>query len=230
MWQRLALSSAIASAALFGCSSDKYLYTPAEQANATLRGLPAGRYQLPPERPLGTVIVASPGVVQLKFEGNVKTRMLSARMVISNNQDDTPWRIDTREVRAIIAGIGEAAPAYVNTETKGLPIIEVPRGEKRTLDLFFPLPPNAQDAKHVPEFDLTWEVQTSVRAVAERTPFARLELEPAFAEPYYSGWGFAGFWWHDPFVPWPGWAIGSPIYWNYMRPQDIAPVPMYQRR
>jgi hypothetical protein len=220
MWRQFVLACSLASAALFGCSSDKYLYSPAEKANATVSGLPAGRYEIPPERPLGTVLVASPGVVEMKFDGNVKTRMLSARMVVMNNQDDAVWKVDTRELRAVIAGVGESAPAYVNTDAPGLPVISIARGEKRTFDLFYPLPPEADKAKNVPEFDLVWQVHTGPRPVAERTPFERLD---------YYGWGFSPFWWHDPFVPGPLYAVGSPVYWNYMRPANIAPVPLYWR-
>jgi hypothetical protein len=228
MW-RLAICSSIVSAVLFGCSSE-YLYSPAEMANARLGSLPADRYQIPPERPLGTVVVASPGVVKMKFQGDVKTRMLSVRMVVTNNQDDVVWRIDTREVRAIIAGVGEAAPAYVNSDVRQLPVIEVPRGEKRSFDLFYPLPPDMQDPKRVPEFDLAWQVQTGPRLVAERTPFERLKIEPMYADVYYNGWSYAPVWWHDPFAAWPVWAIGSPVYWNYMRPDNVAPVPTFRRR
>ncbi len=220
MWKWWALG--LASAVLFGCSSDKYLYSPAEQANATVNGLPAGHYDLPPERPLGDVVIASPGVVEMKFQENVKTRMLSVRMVVTNNQDDAGWKIDTREVHAIIADVGESAPAYVNTESQQLPVVLVMRGQKRTIDLFYPLPPSADKAKHVPQFDVTWQVHTGVRMVAERTPFERLELEPMFADPYYYyGWGFAPFWWHDPYVPGPIYAIGAPVYWHYVRPVHV---------
>lgn len=159
MWRRWAIGSVLASAALFGCSSaDKFLYSPSEQATATVDGFPASRYGIPPERPLGTVLVASPGVVDMKFEGGVKTRMLSARMIVMNNQDDVPWKIDTREVRAAIAGVGETAPAYVNADRQELPVIEVRPGQKQTIECFFPLPPSTQGAKHLPEFDLVWQV------------------------------------------------------------------------
>src|SRR5258706_12719677 len=125
MWRRWAIGSVIASVVACGCSSaDKFLYTPSEQANASVNGLPAGRYEIPPERPLGTVLVASPGVVEMKFAGDVKTRMLSVRMVVTNNQDDAGWKIDTREVRTMFKGAGEAAPAYVNAERQELPVID----------------------------------------------------------------------------------------------------------
>jgi hypothetical protein len=230
MWRRWALGTWVASWALGACSSsDKFLYSPAEQATATVDGFPAARYGVPPERPLGTVLVASPGVVDMKFERDVKTRMLSVRMIVANNQDDNPWKIDTREVRAVLKDAGEAAPAYVNAERQQLPIVEVRRGEKQTLELFYPLTPAAQDAKHLPEFDLVWQVHTSERAVAERTPFERFELEAVGPEPYYYGWGFGPYWYHDPITPWPAWSVGAPVYWNYMRPAHVAPVPVYRR-
>src|SRR5262245_45968948 len=103
MWRPWKLGTLIATSALFGCSSaDKFLYSPSEQASATVDGYPAARYAIPPERPVGTVLVASPGVVDMKFDGNVKTRMLSVRMIVANNQDDAVWKIDTREVRAVV--------------------------------------------------------------------------------------------------------------------------------
>jgi hypothetical protein len=228
MWRRLLLGSSLASVALFGCASGTYLYSPAQQANARENGLPANLSQVPPERPYGNVVIASPGIVRMKFHDDVKTRMLSVRMVITNNQDDVPWKIDTREVRAILSGVGEVAPAYVNTNVP-LPVIEVPRGEKRTLDLYYPLPPEAQNAKQVPEFDVVWQVQTGERLVAQRTPFERLELMPVYADVYYNGWTYAPFWWHDPFVPWPVWTVQSPVYWNYMRPDYVAPQRTYKR-
>jgi len=215
----------VALAMMLGCSSDKYLYSPAEQATATMDGLPAGRYAIPPEQPLGTVVIASPGVVELKFSDGVKTRMLSVRMTVTNNSDDVPWKIDTREARIVLPGGGESAPAYVNTDGQELPVVEVARGHKRALDLYYPLPAEAKDEKHVPEFDFKWQVHTSNRTVAERTPFDRLELEPAYAAPNYA-WGFAPYWWYDPFWPGATYAYGPPYVYRHPRPAKVAPVPL----
>src|SRR6185436_13854360 len=149
MWRRSALGMLVASWALVACSSaDKFLYSPAEQATASIDGFPAARYAVPPERPLGTVLVASPDVVDMKFDNDVKTRMLSVRVIVANNQDNNPWKIDTREVRAVLKDGGETAPTYVNAERQPLPIVEVRRGEKLNIELYYPLSPTAQDAKH----------------------------------------------------------------------------------
>ena len=218
MWQRLAMGSLVACSLGLGCAEDRFIYRPTEQATATVDGLPAARYEVPPERPVGNVLVASPGVVEAKFQSGVTSHLLSVRMVIENNQDDTPWTVDTREQRAIVQGAGDSAPAYVNTDGQSPPILEVLRGEKHTIDLYFPLPANADDPKHVPEFDFAWQVHTSDRAVADRTSFDRMRLEPVYDEPYFYSWGLAPYWWYDPL--WRGPSYVAPTF-RYYRARPV---------
>jgi hypothetical protein len=172
------------------------------------------------------MLVASPGILEMKFPNDVKARMLSVRMVVTNNGDDVPWAVDTREQRAIVAGAGESAPAYVNGDADSLPVITVPRGQKRTLELYYPLPANAADAKRVPEFDLIWKVRTGTREVAERVPFERLELQPAYGYGFDPAWGLAPYWWQDPLWPGPMYVIAPPVYYRYARPVRVAPMPI----
>src|SRR5260221_347333 len=190
----------VASLVLGACAEDEYIYRPAEQATAWVGGLPAARYGIPPERPLGTVLVASSGLARVGFSNGAEQRMLAIRMVVSNNADDTPWTVDTREQRAIVLGAGESRPLYANADGGLSPLLQIPRGRKATIDLFYPLPVERQEAKRVPEFDVIWQVQTGERLVAERTPFERLEIEP---EPFpYGAYGaYWPYWWYDPLWP-----------------------------
>jgi hypothetical protein len=228
MRARWASSIFVASLLLTACAEDLYVYRPTEQATARVGGLPAARYGIPQERPLGTVLIASPGLARVGFSGGAEQRMLSLRVVVSNNADDTPWTVDTREVRAIVLGAGESRPAYANADSGLSPLLQVPRGHKTTIDLFYPLPADRQDAKHVPEFDVIWQVQTGQRLVVERTPFERLEIEP---EPYpygvYAG-SYWPYWWYDPFWPGPSYLI-SPGFFRYpVPPVYVAPVPVHR--
>jgi hypothetical protein len=223
MRARWALSIFLSPLLLLACSEDKYVYRPAEQATATVGGLPAGRYAIPPERPLGTVLVASSGIVELGFPNKVKAKVLAIRMVVANNGDDT-WVVDTREQRVIVIGAGESRPAYVNADEHGPPVLHIPRGQKRSIDLYYPLPANVQDPAHLPEFDLAWEVRTGERLVTERTPFDRLRIEPA-PPPYDYAWGAPPYWWYDPLWLGPTYVI-APSFHHYPGPPTyVAPVP-----
>src|SRR5688572_13445289 len=89
----------LASTLLGACAETTYLYRPSQQATAQVSGLPAARYSVPPERPTGEVLVVSTGVTEIKPD-NVPQRALFARVIVSNNSDDTTWRLDTRKQAA----------------------------------------------------------------------------------------------------------------------------------
>src|SRR5688500_14300214 len=102
----------LASTLLGACAETNYLYRPSQQATAQVSGLPAARYSIPPEKPQGEVLVVSTGVTEIKPD-NVPTRALFTRVIVSNNSDDTTWRLDTRKQAAIMGG-NRVAPTYVN--------------------------------------------------------------------------------------------------------------------
>jgi hypothetical protein len=187
-----------------GCSSQKpYVYGP-EQATVWVDGYPGAAHPVPPEEPQGEVRVASFGITKITpSEGAAALRALHVRMVVLNNGDDTPWTIDTREQEVAIEGEGRSRAAYVNTDQSGLPMVTVPRRDKRTLDLYFPLPEAIDDADQLPRFDFLWQVETGARVVADRTMFRREAVRER--EDHYSdvtliaGWG--PWWWYDPFYP-----------------------------
>jgi hypothetical protein len=222
-----AASILVASLVAAACAEDRYVYRPAEQATAQVSGLPAGRYAIPPERPLGTVLVASPGAVKMEFAGGIRQRMLNVRLVVANNADDTPWRIDTREQRVVVPGSGESRPAYANADGGLPPVVEILRGRKTTIDLYYPLPQDRQDPKHLPQFDVLWQVQTVERAVVERTPFERMEIEPEPYPSYYAG-GYWPYWWYDPLWPGPSYIIAPGFVRPITPPVFVAPVPVHR--
>jgi hypothetical protein len=209
-------------ALLASCAPTQYAYRPAAQVTATVSGLPAGRYPIPPERPLGTVLVASPGIATMSFQGDADANMISVRLVVENNTDDQPWQVDTREQRVIFGGGGESTPAYVNTNGESSPVLQVVRGKKVSIDLFYPLPGNA-GAEQVPEFDFFWQVHTGQRLVAERSAFDRTKVEPVYAQDYYYGWGYEPYWWYDPFWPGPTYVIGGGFHHYHGAPAYVRP-------
>jgi hypothetical protein len=212
---------AIALTLLGGCAENRYLFKPSQQATAQVNGLPAARYAIPPERPQGEVLVVSTGVTEIKPD-NVKQRALFARVIVSNNSDESTWQLDTRKQAAVL-GNTRIAPTYVNTFGQPIPVVEIPKGDKRTIDFYFPLPAGTQTNGDLAQFDLSWNVDTGTRAIAERTSFDRYRVEPVYSGGYYGYWGYPYYpyrWgWYDPF--WGphysvyyggGWGWGSRYY------------------
>jgi hypothetical protein len=96
----------------------------------------------------------------------------------------------------------------------GFPVVQIPPGSSRSIDLFYRLPTGMNRARDVSQFDEVWRVDLPGQSVVERTPFERLKIVPAYAY----GWGPYGyidawgpFWWGG----WgPGWEVGWPgWYW-----------------
>jgi len=189
--------------ALVGCATE-YLYRPAENANATVGGRLAARYAIPPEQPRGEVRVASFGIAELQSEG-APTRTMHVRMIVENNNGRGPWYLDTREQLGIVPEEGQVRPSAASADVGGLPIVRVDPGDARTIDLFYPLPPSAEGASDLPQFDLLWRVQTDTRLVSERVPFDRFRVEPEVVgggpNASFIGPGYGPYWWYDPLYP-----------------------------
>jgi hypothetical protein len=199
-----------AAVALSACS-EEYVYRPAVNASATVGGRVAAYYEIPPESPRGSVRLASAGYADLGPKGGKPVRAVHLRLVVSNN-DSTAWSVDAREQRIDIPGHGSSRPAYVGTKAVAPPLVNIPPGEKRVIDMFYPLPEGLKEASQIPEFDALWSVETPARVVTERTPFDRLEVQPAYA--YDPGWGWG---WYDPLYPYGGFSdparvVGVPVW------------------
>jgi hypothetical protein len=211
-----------------GCERD-YVYRPTVATTSALDGRPASYYEVPPEAPRGYVQLTTFGFADIKAKGTSdddRARAIHVRMVVANNSSQA-WVVDTRDQLLALPKRGESRPAFARSDLGAAPLIEVPPGGKRTIDLFYPLPAELQSAEDLPAFDTIWKVQTDARLVAERTPFERLEVEPryAYGDRYYYGWGPS--YWYDPYYPRGAFigVRGAPIYVNQpiIQSHPVAP-------
>jgi hypothetical protein len=188
----LALALATAALACAACESRRYLYEPAVASSATVAGRAASHYRIPPEASHGEVRVASFGLADIepadeRMRFADEPRAIHVRLVVANNSD-AAWWVDTRDVHAVLPANGKSRAAFARVDEGALPVVVVPPGDKRTIDLFFPLPEDMQEASELSSFDTIWSVQMPTMTIAERTPFERLDVPPA-TYPYDCRWG-----------------------------------------
>ena len=164
----------LAFAVAAGCATP-YVYRPQEQATAQVAGKTAASYPIPPEQPKGEVKVATLGLAKLPTaQGEV--RAIHVRMVLENDSDGQ-WQFNPRQPIAAFPDGRRISPMA----TRDAALVTLAAGEKREIDLFYPLPLEFNKSSKVPEFDVLWSVQTPARLVAERTPVARIEIRRSSA-------------------------------------------------
>lgn len=209
---------------LTGCAN-RYYYVPAEQANATMSGSPAARYDIPPDTRLGDVRIASFGIDEIQLgEDTESVPALHTRLIIANERGRRNWTVDVRQlVIQFSSRRPPVPPSLINSTGAGMPIITIPRGESRTIDVYHVLPGNLDDADDLPQFDLVWQVQTDSELVTERTPFDRRETEPAPRASLYGGWGMGMGMGPYPYAPWGPWY--DPWYGRPIIIQRVVPAP-----
>jgi len=215
---------AVAALPLLGCASTAYVYRPAVGA-APETEYTVAQYRVPPEAPRGEVYVSSFGITSLAVAPNVEMPMLHVRLGIANTSGTAPWTADAREQRLAIIGRPSAGPTYANSDAGG-PLVTIPQGQQRALDLYYALPAGERDARDLPSFDVSWTVHTADRVIAERTPFLR-DLAPAGPAapppPFVAvGLGWGPGWWYDPLWPYPAAVVGfRPFVAHYAGPRYL---------
>lgn len=194
----LRVCSLLLGAGLIGGCVDhpSYYYAP-ESATVTRAGVAVRVENIPQEAPQGTVEISSTGIQEIR-NGQ---RALHVRMAVDNEGSDTPWTVDIREQVIEVPNAGRAAPLSARADLQTLPAITIGRRDKRTLDLYYPLPPGVREADDLAAFDLLWNVKTAQRDVSGRTRIDRLEAQEEVQPTtmIYGGWG--PYWWYDPWYP-----------------------------
>jgi hypothetical protein len=178
MRKLLALFSLAAAAAACGSNST---YIPEERATATLGGRTAAAYSLPSDRnKQGGLRLASYGVSELKQNEEDSLKAIHLRMAVSDNGTQ-PVTLDTREQRLQLPDGRQLAPAYATSRASAPPLIQITPGTARTVDLFFPLPPDIAEESNPSQFDIIWRVDVGSQTVSQITPFDQVSVDPAVA-------------------------------------------------
>lgn len=199
-WARLLSVLALGAS---GCAASQ-AYRPAEHATGRMRGHVAAEYPIPPRAPRGEVRIASFGVARLVPQSGAAPAIdaMHVRLEVANRSGE-PWTLDLADQLAVVRGAGEVRPALARSDAGDLPWVSIAPGGRRTIDLFFPLPASARKPSRLPELDVIWQVRAGAQIVIERTPFARLAVEPAMASAgadYYGApYTFGPYGWRDPF-------------------------------
>jgi hypothetical protein len=162
--------------ALPACASRGFVYEPVTTTSAEVVGRPAASYPIPATGPQGSAELVSFGLAEVQGEDEA-TRALCMRLIVANRSDRS-WSVDAR-VQALVFDDGqEVTPKYALAADGQPPVVEIPAGGTRAIDLFFPLPAGIEDARALPRFDAVWSVRTPTRVVTGRTPFARISVTP----------------------------------------------------
>ncbi len=193
---------------LVACEPE-YAYVPTTSATVTVAGQVAADYGIPPEAPRGDLRVASYGITHISPQEHPDQHLSAIHVrLIAANESSLPWTIDTNEQHIDLDRHGTSAPAWASADKRGgqPPLVDVPPGGKRTIDLFYLLPQDMQEASELPHFDARWQVMMGGERIAARTPFERFRIEPA-AGPSEWDYGESGYFW------------GGPYYMNPLYPQ-----------
>jgi hypothetical protein len=167
-------------------------------------GSPTAGYPVPPEAPRGQLGVTARGVVSIAPRGGGEPQpMLAVELVVANDRDGGPWRLNAQAQRLTFASGETCSPALVSAGEPGAPVLLVPPGRSLRVDLYFPVPPGLEP-EGLARFQLSWRIETPAREVAALTPFEMPVSEEGDVHstapplgPDYVGGGPA--WWYDPF-------------------------------
>jgi hypothetical protein len=166
---------------LAACASQN-AYVPEEHATTTLGGRTAASYALPSERdPRGNLRVASAGISKLKRNGVEVGKAIHVRIAISHRGGGS-IALDARRQRLQLPDGRELAPAYLVSPRATSPVVSVPPGASRTIDLYFPMPSDWLSRRSPYRFDVAWRVWTANGEVSRVTPFDRVSFDPAMRE------------------------------------------------
>lgn len=162
--------------------------------------------------PAADVSAGIVGVLRAQIEDGVAVpRRVHARVEVGN-QAATTLRFATAATRLSAAGL----PPFLPSESEPLVIA---RGERRVLELHFPLPPAAAcSEEQLREVELDWQLELDGAELHGTTRFLRASpwTTPGWRDGPYGG-DWYGDPWCDPWGPPFGWHGGAWWWHRYLR-------------
>ncbi|MDB4937111.1 MAG: hypothetical protein JWP87_4083 [Labilithrix sp.] len=155
-----------------GCASRHYVYAPARTTSADIEPLDAdlaiATYAIPTEAPRGDVRVGALGL-----EGGA----LHVALVVTN-RSDVPWtvNIDEQEIE-LDARYGRVEEPATPPDGDAPHVVAIAPGGGARIDLFFVVPADFDDEKHLAAFDVIWTVHAGDQPVMQRTAFERYRVK-----------------------------------------------------
>jgi hypothetical protein len=143
--------------------------------------------------------LASYGVAELTTDDGTAISALHIRAVIANTTRGLPWALDASKARIDLPS-GQLAPAFANSDVATLPIAVLDPRERRTIDVYFPLPSDVANRGGPESFALTWAINAPTPTVRTAWFERAAAVEQSGLQPP-AGWG--EHWWFDPRYPWP---------------------------
>jgi len=173
-------------------------YIPEERATATLSGRTAASYSLPSDNnPQSDIRVASSGISNLERRTGEKTKAVHVRLAIANH-GAAPMSLDVRQQRIQLKDGTQIAPAAASSTTSSIPVVDVPTGSSRVVDMLFPIG-EREDEKQPSRFDVVWRVNLGNTSLLRVTPFDEVDIDPSIAQQDAARhWYYNGPYWYDP--------------------------------
>ena len=186
---------------LGGCAAlePRTAYLPIGAVQGTGTPIPAAPYAPVGFFDTGNVQVMALDGERLPVGPDLPQLYLHLRLLAENRGDDTAWLFNPNDQVLGYDG-GLLSPSYSQTSA-ARPVLALARGEQGWIDLYYPLPADADPLK----VTLWWHLRRAGAVVAARTDFVRLAgRDPAPEEGYATGdsallpSGLAlGWWWPD---------------------------------
>ncbi|HEX7601891.1 MAG TPA: hypothetical protein VF316_09815, partial [Polyangiaceae bacterium] len=202
------------------CGATEYAFVPANGPTASLDGRPAAGYSIGAQPPTGDLRVASYGVEELgpNDASGQGVAALHIRVLVTN-PGPQGWTLDTREQGMSLQGRGSSTPAFA-TASPGdgsPPVLTIAPQATRIVDLFFPLPADAQSPGSIPAFETTTRFHVGAALVAQVTPFARIETDEVGTYEPVGGYAYwdSPYWYNTTYVGFRGVAVLPPAYWGH---------------
>lgn len=203
------------------CGSTNYAFVPANGPSASLDGRPAAGYAIGAQPPTGDLRVASWGVEDLSpNDGSGQTISALHVRVLVTNPGGPAWTLDTREQGMSLQGRGSSTPAFATAnpgDGSSPPVLTIAPQSTRLVDLFFPLPDDAQSPGSIPAFETTTRIHVGAALIAQVTPFARIETDDVDTyQPVgtYAYWD-SPFWYNPTYIGFRGVVALPPAYWGH---------------